>query len=554
MEQMITITLDGEVMRVPLGTRYLDVVARVQSRYAEDIVLVREGNVLRELRCAPKDDVTISAVTVATSAGIDTYRRSVTLLFLKALYDVLGYAAVKKVLVQFSVSKGYYCELRGDFVCDAALIDRIETHMHELVEQDVVIDKFTVSTDEAIDMFHRYGMYDKEKLFRFRRSSQVNLYAIEEYKDYFYGYMVPSTGYLKYFSLHLYRDGIVLQMPTRHAPKKVPPFQPQHKIASVLMETEKWCGDLGVETVGELNENIAQGKAQHLILVQEALQEMKIAAIAREICERKDVRFVMIAGPSSSGKTTFSHRLSVQLQANGRNPHPIAVDNYFVNREDNPKDEFGNYNYEDLESIDIQKFDADMNALLRGETVSLPYYNFKTGFREYRGEYLTLKENDILVIEGIHCLNERLYATLPKKNMYKIYISALTQLNVDEHNRVSSTDGRLIRRLVRDAKHRGTSAKETIARWESVRKGEEKNIFPYQESADVVFNSAQVYELSILKLYAEPLLFGVETDSPEYAEANRLLKFLDYFLPLLPEYIPSNSILQEFIGNSIFHI
>ncbi len=554
MEQTITITVEQKAFRVPLGTRYLDVISQIKDEYEDDIVLVQEGNTLRELRYAPRTDVTIIPVTVRSVAGMDTYQRSVTLLFLKALYDVLGYASVKKVLVQFSVSKGYYCELGGDFTCNTALIQKIEDQMRELVRRDIVIDKFTISTDEAIEMFHRYGMYDKEKLFRFRRSSQVNLYAIEEYKDYFYGYMVPSTGYLKYFSLHCYQNGVVLQLPTRREPKVVPPFEPQDKIASVLLETERWCGEMGVQTVGDLNETISQGKAQHLILVQEALQEMKVANIAKEICDRGDVRFVMIAGPSSSGKTTFSHRLSVQLQANGKNPHPIAVDNYFVNREDNPKDEFGNYNYEDLESIDIKQFDADMNALLRGETVSLPYYNFKTGLREYRGEYLTLKENDILVIEGIHCLNEKLYATLPKKNMYKVYISALTQLNVDEHNRVHSTDGRLIRRLVRDAKHRGTTAGETLARWESVRKGEEKNIFPYQETADVVFNSAQVYELSILKLYAEPLLFGVDSQCPEYAEANRLLKFLDYFLPLLPEYIPSNSILQEFIGNSIFHI
>jgi len=553
-DKMIKITLDGEVFNVPEGTTYLEL---VKQKYPGDlgIVLVKENNELRELSYAPRDDIDAVTVNTTTAGGIETYRRSTTLLFLKAMYDTIGYKNLKQVKVQFSVSRGYYCEVIADEVkLDTDLLDKVKACMRKMVEEDLPIEKESVPTAEAVKLFHRYGMYDKEKLFRFRRVSRVNLYKIDRFRDYFYGYMVPSTGYLQYFDLFLYENGIVLQMPIRKKPDEVPPFEPQHKVSHALIESNVFSAKMGVDTVGDLNESIVKGNIQDLILVQEALQEQKIAEIARQIKERNGVKFVMIAGPSSSGKTTFSHRLSVQLRAHGLTPYPIGVDNYFVNREDNPKDEFGNYNFEDLESIDTALFDHDMNALLKGEEVELPYYNFKTGLREYRGEKLKLGKNDILVVEGIHCLNEKLYATLPKENMYKVYISALTQLNVDEHNRVSTTDGRLIRRMVRDSMHRAITATQTLSRWESVRKGEEKNIFPYQETADIVFNSAQIYELSILKLYAEPLLFGVDKDCAEYAEAKRLLKFLDYFLPLLPEQIPSNSILQEFIGHSIFNV
>lgn len=308
------------------------------------------------------------------------------------------------------------------------------------------------------------------------------------------------------------------------------------------------------DTVGALNEQIVKKGASQLLLIAEALQESKISQIARTIAENKDKKFVMIAGPSSSGKTTFSHRLSIQLSAHGLRPHPIAVDNYFVNRPDTPLDENGNYNFECLEAIDVKQFNEDMVRLLKGEEVELPYFNFKTGQREYRGDYLKLGKEDVLVIEGIHCLNDKLSSSLPTESKFKIYISALTQLNIDEHNRIPTTDGRLIRRIVRDARTRGASAKQTIAMWNSVRRGEEENIFPYQESADVMFNSALIYELAVLKLYAEPLLFSIEPGEPEYNEAKRLLKFLDYFLGIPGESIPSNSILREFIGGGCFDV
>ena len=397
-------------------------------------------------------------------------------------------------------------------------------------------------------------MYDKEKLFKYRRVSRVNIYSLEEFEDYFYGYMVWHTGYLKYFKLYPYDEGFVMQMPKKENPERVPEFIPSPKIFQVQKEAEKWGEMLEVSVVGEINEKISRGKVKQMILISEALQEGKISRIAEQISQQRDVKFVMIAGPSSSGKTTFSHRLSIQLAAHGLKPHPIAVDNYFVNREDTPRDENGNYNFECLEAIDLELFNRDMNALLRGERVEIPRFNFKVGKREYKGDFLQMEPNDILVIEGIHSLNDKMSYSLPKESKFKIYISALTQLNVDEHNRIPTTDGRLIRRMVRDNRTRGTSARETIAMWPSVRRGENENIFPYQEEADVMFNSALIYELAVLKLYAEPLLFQIEKDAPEYQEAKRLLKFLDYFVGIPSEDIPYNSILREFVGGSCFDV
>ena len=366
--------------------------------------------------------------------------------------------------------------------------------------------------------------------------------------------MVPDTSYLKYFELHPYDEGFVLQFPTVSEPEKVPPFVPQNKVFRVLKESAKWGDLLGISTVGDLNDCISQGGLHPLIMTQEALQERKIAEIASQIAADHSRKFIMIAGPSSSGKTTFSRRLSIQLSAAGLKPHPISVDNYFVEREQTPRDANGDYNFECLEAMDIELFNQQMCDLLAGKTVELPYFNFKTGKKEYNGDYLTMGEDDILVIEGIHCLNDKLSHSLPRESKFKIYISALTQLNVDEHNRIPTTDGRLIRRMVRDARTRGASAARTISMWPSVRRGEEENIFPYQEEADVVFNSALIYELSVLKQYAEPLLFGIDREAPEYLEAKRLLKFLDYFLGVDSTNIPDNSLVREFIGGGCFRL
>ena len=426
--------------------------------------------------------------------------------------------------------------------------------MMELAERQIPIRKRSVGTSEAIEIFHRHHMYDKEKLFHFRRGSRVNIYSLEEFEDYFYGYMVNHTGYLKYFELYPFDEGLVLQLPDKDEPEKVPPFKPWIKLFQVQKESGNWGEMIGADAVGDLNEQISQKGANELILIAEALQEAKISQIADRIANDRSKKFIMIAGPSSSGKTTFSHRLSIQLSAHGLKPHPIAVDNYFVNREDTPLDEEGNYNFECLEAIDVKQFNEDMTALLRGEQVSMPSFNFKTGMREYRGDSLRLGPEDVLVIEGIHCLNDKLSFSLPDESKFRIYISALTQINIDEHNRIPTTDGRLIRRIVRDARTRGASAKATIAMWNSVRRGEEENIFPYQESADVMFNSALIYELAVLKLYAEPLLFSIQPGEPEYNEAKRLLKFLDYFVSVPSEAIPHNSILREFVGGGCFDV
>lgn len=548
------VIVNNKAIDVNDGATYLDIANLVKEQYAYDILLVTANQLLCELHKKASDGEVLEFITANQAVGMLTYRRSATFLFLKAFYDVLDNDKIEKVEVQFSLSKGYFILPEGDFVLDEELLSKVRVRMRELVLMDLPIDKKSVHTEKAIELFHQHRMYDKEKLFNFRRVSRVNIYNIENFEDYFYSYMVPSTGYIKYFELYLYDNGLVLQMPDRKHPKEVLPFNPQHKLYKVLKESAKWSKKMNVSTVGDLNERIVDGSIGELMMVQEAWQEQKIWDIVSKIVENGDTKMILIAGPSSSGKTTFSHRLSIQLRAHGLKPHPIPLDNFFVNRIDNPKDEFGNYNFEDIESVDVSLFKDIMSRLFRGENVEMPVYNFLKGEREYRGDYLQLGEEDILVIEGIHCLNERMYEHFPKENAFKIYISALTQLNIDEHNRIPTTDGRLIRRIVRDANTRGHNAQQTIAMWSNVRKGEEKNIFPYQEHADVMFNSALVYELSILKQYAEPLLFGVEKDSQEYIEAKRLLKFLDYFLGISLDHIPTNSIIREFVGGGSFHI
>jgi uridine kinase len=426
--------------------------------------------------------------------------------------------------------------------------------MKQLVNKDIPFLKRSIGTDDAVSLFAFYKMYDKEKLFKYRRVSKANIYNLDGFEDYYYGYMPPSTGMLKYFDLMLYEDGFVLVLPRMKNPTTVEPFIPKKKLYLTLKESNQWAKMMEVDNVGALNDLISQGKFNDLVLVQEALQEKKISEIAEAIKKAKDKKFIMIAGPSSSGKTTFSHRLSIQLKAHGLKPYPIAVDNYFVNRDKTPKDEYGNLNFESLHAIDLEQFNKDMTDLMNGKSVDLPVYNFITGKREYKGNYLNIGKDGILVIEGIHGLNDELSYCLPRESKYKIYISALTQLNIDEHNRIPTTDGRLIRRMVRDARTRGASAQTTISMWPSVRRGEEENIFPFEEEADIMFNSALIYELAVLKQYAEPILFGVDRDSVEYLEAKRLLKFLDYFIGAPSDAVPKNSILKEFIGGSCFKV
>lgn len=548
------VTIDGVTKSFAAGTTYAEIIKAFNIRTEDPVVLVKSSGRLRELHKTLKKDTEIEPVTTADRIGHKTYKRSMSLLLLKAIYRVAGTENVRRVILHYSVSDGFYYTIDGDVKIDQDFLDQVKAYMLQQVEKKIPIMKRSEDLETAMELFRKHGMYDKEKLFRYRRVSKVNIYSLGDFEDYFYGFMVHHTGYLKYFELYPYDEGIVLQMPKQSAPKVVPPFQPSPKIFQVQKEAEKWGRMLGVDTVGAMNDLISKNGLQQMILISEALQEGRISKIAEEIAARRNTKFVMIAGPSSSGKTTFSHRLSIQLSAHGLKPHPIAMDNYFVNRSDTPLDEHGERNYECLEAIDVEQFNKDMTGLLRGERVEIPRYNFVRGEREYKGDFLQLGAEDVLVLEGIHGLNDKLSYSLPRENKYKIYISALTQLNIDEHNRIPTTDGRLIRRMVRDNRTRGTSAQDTIAMWRSVRRGEEENIFPYQEEADVMFNSALIYELAVLKTYAEPILFQIQKGTPEYYEATRLLKFLDYFVGVPSHDVPNNSILREFVGGGCFEL
>lgn len=517
-------------------------------------VLATKNSKLCELGTIMDKDCEITLIAKDTVMGMDTYRRSLTLLMVASFADVLGSKFNHRISVMYSMGRGYFCKLISDTeTVTKELLDKVKARMEELVSMNVEIIKESVGTDEAINRFAKQGMADKEKLFKFRRVSKANLYSLNGYEDYFYGYMVPSTGYLTCFDLIPYDEGFVLMAPKRDKPDELPEFVPQEKLFNVLKTSDEWGNTLDVNNVGDLNECITNGDIRELMLVQEALQEKQIAHIADMILEG-DKKIVLIAGPSSSGKTTFSHRLSVQLRAHGLRPYPLALDNYFVDREFTPRDENGNYDFECIEAMDLKLFNSDMAKLLAGEEIEIPTFNFTIGKKEYKGKKMKLNKGDVLVVEGIHGLNPLMTSELPNDSKFKVYISALTQLNIDEHNRIPTTDGRLIRRIVRDARTRGNNAQATIAMWPSVRRGEEKYIFPFQEEADVMFNSALIYELSVIKQYAEPLLFAVPRDSYEYLEAKRLLKFLDYFLGLEERNIPKNSILREFVGGGCFDL
>ena len=549
----VKVTIANEEYEYEAGIMYEQIAKDFQKDYEAKIVLVSADGRLRELHKILSNDCTIEFITLADKIGMETYRRSATFLLVKAVHDVLGDDGKNHLVAQYTVGRGLLCKLI-DAKPTEQFIRSVHARMDELISQNIPIWKSSYSVEEARRIFAEAGMEDKVKLFKFRRASKVNVYSIGDYKDYYYGYMVPSTGYITHYELYPYDEGIILQLPSRHSPNVVPDKTESPKLQTTLQNTSNWGSSIGIENVGDLNETICAEGVQDVVLLQEAYMESKIAQIAKDIVDKGGKKFIMIAGPSSSGKTSFSYRLSIQLRALGMRPHPIALDNYFKNREDTPKDENGNYDFECLEAIDIEQFNNDMLALLAGQTVELPSFNFKTGKREYKGDYKRLNENELLVIEGIHGLNEKMSYALPAESKYKIYISALTALNVDEHNRIATTDVRLLRRMVRDNRTRGTSASGTLNMWQSVRRGEEKYIFPFQESADAVFNSALIYELSVLKLYAEPLLFGISKEDPQYYEAKRLLKFLDYFLGMTSEGLPNNSLIREFVGGSIFNV
>lgn len=550
---MIKATVNQSIYKVKEGTTLSDLAKQVQLPQEPIILLAYMDGKLRELFTPMTKDCHVRFVTLKEQAGYMAYKRTATLMFLKACEDLLGTGATTKIALDYSIGNSIFCDFLEDRVIDEAFARSIQKRMEELAKANLPITKRSLDTDQAAKYFDRIGFKGKKELFQFRRESKMNIYSLDGYDNYFYGYMAPSTGYISAFLVSEYQHGVVLQIPKRKQTEEIVPFTPQPKLFHVMQRSREWTKTMGVDTVGALNDVITHGNINHLILLQEGLQEKLLADIADEIVS-KNKRIILIAGPSSSGKTTFSHRLSIQLQIAGLTPHPVSMDDYFLDRELSPRDENGNYNFETIASLDVDLLTKHINQLLDGEEIDVPSYNFITGKREYHGHKLKIGEKDVLVMEGIHGLNGTLTNEIPEDAKYRIYVSALNQINLDEHNRIPSSDGRLLRRIVRDAMTRGNDARETISRWDSVRKGEEDNIFPYQEEADVMFNSAQIYEIAVLKQYAEPLLFAVPRDCPEYQEAKRLLKFLEYFLNIPSEAIPKTSLLREFIGGSCFEV
>lgn len=550
---MSIITINGIQKEYNKGVTYEEIAKEYQSQYNSRIAAVMFNGKIRELMKTVKKDGELSFITFSDTIGYKTMRRTAIMLLIKAVRDVGGDKQLK-TRVEFTIGNGYYCTIKGDVKVDDEFAARVSDRIRFLISEKMPITKRVYPLDDAIEIFKKQGMDDKVALLKYRRSSEINIYKLGDLYDYFYGYMLPNTSYIENFQVECYHGGLLFTLPTKQEPEKVVVSEPREKLFNTMMLSSDWGAMQGIANVGDLNNMICEGRINEMILVQEALQESRIADIARKIFKRIDVKFVMIAGPSSSGKTSFANRLSIQLRTYGLTPHPISLDNYFVDREKTPLNEDGSYNFECLEALDVERFNQDMTRLLKGERVEMPEFNFVTGKREMNGDFLQLGKNDVLVIEGIHGLNEKMSYALPSESKFKIYISALTTLSIDNHNRIPTTDGRLLRRIVRDARTRGASAKKTISMWGSVRAGEEENIFPFQEEADEMFNSAQIYELAVIKQYAEPLLFNIGKDEPEYYEAKRLLKFLDYFVSVDSSFLPRNSICREFVGGSCFKV
>jgi len=540
---------DGRTFEAPLGT---PVEAYVQAACADQPVPVIAALVdgeLRELAYPLKRDAVVVPVLLSDSDGVRIYRRSLAFLMVAAISEL--YPEVQVVVDHSLPFGGYFCRVLGREPFSPDELAAIEARMRAIVDEDAPIVKERVPIGEALAMFRKRGQDDKVRLFSRRRKDYLILYRLHDFRDYFHGYMLPSAGYLRYFSLHPSPPGFVLRYPRRHRPTELLPYTEYPRLSAIFRQYGNWLRLLGVEDVGSLNEAIEQGRIREIILVSEALHEGRIAEIAHEIAARRDrVRLVLIAGPSASGKTTFSKRLSIQLLAHGVQPFPLALDDYFVDREKTPRDENGEYDFESLQALDLPFFNEQLLALMEGQEVTLPRFDFQAGTRR-EGPRVRLGPDHIIIVEGIHGLNPNLVPAIPREWTYRIYVSALTQLNIDRHNRVPTTDTRLIRRIVRDATFRGYTAEETLERWESVRRGEKRHIFPYQEHADVMFNSALVYELAVLKSLVEPLLLQIESPSPRRVEAKRLLAFLEWFAACPADLVPDNSILREFIGGSI---
>lgn len=567
---MPTVFVDGKQRQYEKGTTFEKIVEEFQPQYHNGIALVDFNRKLRELNKRLDRDGVISLVTTRNPSGYRAYVRTATLMLVKSVAELSGESKLH-TRMEFSLGDAYFCTIHGELTPDLeaqgftetedgnlrvpqAFAKRIQEEMEHLRDRKAPIIKKTYPLSDAVNLFSRQGMEDKVKLFRFRRTSTVNVYNLEGYYDYYYGYMLPSTDYVRTFEVTSYRDGILLNVPGAETPDQLTPIRDEEHLYEQLMLSTDWGHLVGISNIGELNEEVCRGNISDMILVQEALQERRIGDIAGQIAANANIRVVLIAGPSSSGKTTSAHRLAIQLRSFGLRPHILSMDNWFVPRERTPLDEDGNYDFECLEALDLPLFNEDVNDLLRGEEVDLPTFDFKSGKRRYNGRPMSMGDEDILIIEGIHGLNPKCSEGIPDENKFKVYVSALTSLNIDEHNRISSSDTRLLRRIVRDARTRGNSAQDTIAMWKKVREGEEKYIFPYQNQADAIFNSVLIYEQAVLKQFAEPQLFAVPSDAPEYYGAKRLLKFLEYFVGVDTTALPANSICREFVGGGCFPV
>lgn len=550
MSEKIFITLNNEKYEIEKKTTLLELAKRFKDSYQSSVVAARVNNDIRELSYELAEDAKVTFIDLTDEDGMRIYRRSLYFIFIKAVNELFP---ERNAVISHPMSNGVYCEIRGDEELTEIDVEAVQKKMNEIVSCALPFEKKVVSTESARELYKKTGRLDKYAVLEYRQKPYVTVYNCGGYEDYYYGYMVPDTGYIKCFSLKFHHPGVVIQFPSKGKPEKLPDFEEQKKLFKVFIEYKKWVRILGVKNVGALNDIVKSGEIGDLIRVSEALHEKKIAEIADKITNHEEQkRIVLISGPSSSGKTTFANRLGIQLRVNGYTPKTISLDNYFVNRDKTPMDETGEYDYEALEAIDVELFNKHLTALLEGHEVEIPVYNFETGSREAVGQKMIMNKNTILVIEGIHGLNDRLTASISSEDKFKIYVSALTSMNIDDHNRIPSTDTRIIRRIVRDNKFRGCSAINTINRWPSVRRGEEKNIFPYQENADTMFNSSLVYELCLLKTYAEPLLMQLGPENERYSEVKRLIEFLSYFLPIDGKEVPNNSIVKEFVGGSCF--
>lgn len=540
----------GETRLVPAGTTLLELSREYESACKSTIVAAKVDNEIMELSFRIEDDCLVEFIDLTHSDGFRIYQRSLCFVLIKAVHDLFP---ERKVVTQHSISKGLYCDVRGDAGLTGDDVIKIEKRMRELVEAEIPFVKKVMPTEEAEDALLKAGRIDRYHLIEDRMKPYVTVYSCDGFEDYFYGYMVPHTGYVDKFALRHYPPGLILLYPERSNPGVVPRFEEQKKLFSVFSEFKRWNRILGVENVGALNDIIRAGKINDFIRISEALHEKKIAGIADMIAGNShQKRIILISGPSSSGKTTFAQRLSIQLKVNGIMPVTISLDDYFVDRDRTPLDENGEADFEVLEAIDVELFNMHLNDLIRGKEVNIPIFDFQNGCRSKESRKLRINEDDVVLIEGIHGLNPALTPLVPEQSKFRIYVSALTSMNIDDHNRIPSTDTRIIRRIVRDSMFRGSDALATLKRWPSVRRGEKKNIFPYQEEADVMFNSALIYELGVLKAFAEPLLKEIDRTQPEFSEARRLIGFLSYFLPIEPSEIPLNSIIREFIGGCCF--